>query len=196
LKRLAVAVAKEIEIKKDEGSQQTPSSSTSTTTTTTSISEAEAEAVSAIVIVIDLRGNVGEYSICRRGYGRRRKTLFATPGTNESFRKSTRRAEPSDHLHQLTMVSRRKQSETDTTTPIYIYVYVVVVDKRTNERTASASEILTAALQDNQRACRRGFFKMKENLEIEPLERDGSKTSSHCLVLLRRRLIMVVVVVV
>ena len=122
LKRLVVAVAKETE--KEEGSQQTPSSSTSTT------SEAEAEAVSAIVI--DLRGNVGGYMPAGVDVAK----LFLPP--------RARIISEVDKTGRATIyINDGVGSETDTTTPIY-----VVVDKRT----ASASEILTAALQDNQRA--------------------------------------------
>ena len=88
------------------------------------------EAVSAIAI--DLRGNVGGYMPAGVDVAK----LFLPPRTriiSEVDKTGRARIYINDGVG----------SETDTTTPLY-----VVVD----EKTASASEILTAALQDNQRA--------------------------------------------
>ena len=95
-----------------------------------SFDSSPAEAVSAIAI--DLRGNVGGYMPAGVDVAK----LFLPPRAriiSEVDKTGRARIYINDGVG----------SETDTTTPLY-----VVVD----EKTASASEILTAALQDNKRA--------------------------------------------
>jgi carboxyl-terminal processing protease len=97
-------------------------------------SQAEAPPPPATVsaIAIDLRGNVGGYMPAGVDVAK----LFLPP--------RARIVSEVDKTGRATIyINDGVGSETDTTTPLYVLV---------DEKTASASEILTAALQDNKRA--------------------------------------------